>query len=413
MLFLYYSVTFACLFISLQDSVYASNIASRLARRTARHINGLAKDLNVALDVVLFSAQKQPQVQLTTHSQVVFCKPGTGSTSTGIPSASSTRTASSVASSSTGVAVSTPWKLVEEHSGSSFFDGWTFTNAPDVTTGGVVNYVDSGTASSNNLTQITSAGTAIMRVETTPVVTGNRQSIRITTNNVYNTGLWILDAVHIPSGCGTWPAFWTNGPNWPAGGEIDIVEGVGDSTNDQATLHTIEGCSLSSTSSSALGITGTTVTSTDCVSTGGGCGIRSDSTVSYGAAFNSNGGGVFTMTLNSSGIAVWFFERSAIPSDITAGTPLPGAWGTPFAWWSSPTCNISEFFGFQSTIFDTTLCGQLAGAVWSDSGSPGQAQSCATRTGVSDCVTFVQNNGAAMEEAYWEVNSVQIYQIPS
>lgn len=77
-------------------------------------------------------------------------------------------------------------------------------------------------------------------------------------------------------------------------GEIDIVEGVGDNTNDQATLHTLEGCSLASSSSSALDITGSVITSTDCVSTGGGCGIRSSSTVSYGAAFNGNGGGVFT-----------------------------------------------------------------------------------------------------------------------
>lgn len=35
-----------------------------------------------------------------------------------------------------------------------------------------------------------------------------------------------MDSVHMPTGCATWPAFWSNGPNWPAGGEIDIVEGV-------------------------------------------------------------------------------------------------------------------------------------------------------------------------------------------
>ena len=23
-------------------------------------------------------------------------------------------------------------------------------------------------------------------------------------------------------GCGTWPAFWLVGPNWPNGGEIDV-----------------------------------------------------------------------------------------------------------------------------------------------------------------------------------------------
>ncbi|KAJ3838788.1 concanavalin A-like lectin/glucanase domain-containing protein [Lentinula raphanica] len=429
-MFMYQFLFLVCLFFFPYESVSATNIASRFAQKTTRQVQRFTQDFNLAFGVVLASRDKlQPQVHLTTSSQTVFCKADSGATSSGNnstsspsspsdpgSSGSSTNTASAAGSSSTAVAVSTPYKLVEEHNGSAFFDGWTFTNAADVTTHvrkGLVDYVDQETASNNNLTQITSDGTVIMRVETTAIVTGNRQSIRITTNNAYDSGLWILDAVHMPTGCGTWPAFWTNGPNWPDGGEIDIVEGVGDNTNDQATLHTLEGCSLASSSSSALDITGSVITSTDCVSTGGGCGIRSSSTVSYGAAFNDNGGGVFTMTLNSSGIAVWFFERSKIPSDISAGTPLPSLWGTPFAWWASSSCNITEFFGLQSTIFDTTLCGDLAGSVWSDAGAPGQEQSCATRTGVSDCNTFVQNNGAALQEAYWEINSVKIYQIPS
>lgn len=89
-----------------------------------------------------------------------------------------------------------------------------------------------------------------MRVETTPQVANTRQSIRITSNSNYNGGLFIMDSVHMPTGCGTWPAcksdhypvlncqltfwlVWTNGPNWPAGGEIDIVEGINNYTNNQ------------------------------------------------------------------------------------------------------------------------------------------------------------------------------------
>jgi beta-glucanase (GH16 family) len=60
-----------------------------------------------------------------------------------------------------------------------------------------------------------------MKVDTTPVVSNNRKSIRIQTNNQYTGGLFVLDAVHMPSGCGTWPAFWTVGPaNWPANGYV-------------------------------------------------------------------------------------------------------------------------------------------------------------------------------------------------
>jgi hypothetical protein len=86
------------------------------------------------------------------------------------------------------------------------------------------------------------------------------------------------------------------GPNWPAGGEIDIVEGVNDYTNNQATLHTTAGCGLASSDSKALSISGTLVGGTDCSvssTSNQGCGIQATSNVTYGAGFNSNGGGVY------------------------------------------------------------------------------------------------------------------------
>ena len=38
----------------------------------------------------------------------------------------------------------------------------------------------------------------------------------------------------------------TAGPNWPYGGEIDILEGVHNNENNQVTWHTGPGCSLTS-----------------------------------------------------------------------------------------------------------------------------------------------------------------------
>jgi hypothetical protein len=59
---------------------------------------------------------------------------------------------------------------------------------------------------SSGILDVNSNGNAIMRVETTPTVPANRQSIRITTSTSYNNGaLFIMDAVHMPTGCGTWP----------------------------------------------------------------------------------------------------------------------------------------------------------------------------------------------------------------
>ncbi|OBZ79820.1 putative glycosidase C21B10.07 [Grifola frondosa] len=312
--------------------------------------------------------------------------------------------------------VSSPWKVAQSYQGSTFFDGWDFTNAADVTTDGIAQYIDQNTAQSANIIEINSAGNAVMRVETTPQVTGNRQSIRITTQYSYTGGLIILDAVHMPTGCGTWPAFWSNGPNWPVGGEIDMVEGVNDYTNNQATLHTDVGCTMPSSDPAALNITGTLIGTTDCsaADTGNaGCGIRASQTNSFGAAFNDINGGVYATLWDNAGISVFFFPRSAIPADITADAPQPSTWGQPMANFPASTCSPFKFFYNHTAIFDTTLCGVWAGAVWSAAGVPGQDQSCAQRTGVATCEDFVRSNGTAFSEAYWEVASVKIYQMSS
>ena len=62
-----------------------------------------------------------------------------------------------------------------------------------------------------------------------------------------------------------------------------------------------------------------------------------------------------------SGISVWFFPRSSIPSDITASTPVPDGWGKPLAHWPSTDCAPATFFKDHVQIFDTTLCGDWAG----------------------------------------------------
>jgi hypothetical protein len=90
------------------------------------------------------------------------------------------------------------------------------------------------------------------------------------------------------------------GPNWPDGGEIDIVEGVNDFTHNQATVHTNVGCTLPSSSSATLAISGNVVGGTDCaaLTTGNqGCGIRASTNNSFGVGFNANGGGVYASML--------------------------------------------------------------------------------------------------------------------
>ncbi|KAF9229529.1 glycoside hydrolase family 16 protein [Gyrodon lividus] len=396
----------------------ARNVFLSHAHKVAiKHSSSLARDLRVAFGGVLVA---QPG---SAPTQNVYCvSSGGGGVISGddgnssSPSGTSTGTSttSSARPASTSSVPSSPWKPIATYSGSTFFSGWSFYTGADPTNGNV-QYVDQGTAQNAGLLEINQAGNAVMRVETTPTVQNNRMSVRITTDQTFTQGLVIMDAVHMPTGCGTWPAFWTNGPNWPNNGEIDIVEGVNNYTSNQATIHTGVGCSITSSNSAALGISGTVVGGTDCSaaqSNNEGCGMRSPSVTSFGSGFNSVGGGVYAMYWeNNVGIKVWFFQRGSIPADITAGAPQPQNWTTPMAFWSnSSACNISTMFQDHSAIFDTTLCGDWAAGVWGGTGVPGQSVSCQQQTGFATCAQFVQASGASFSEAYWEVSSVKIYQ---
>ncbi|KZP32443.1 glycoside hydrolase family 16 protein [Athelia psychrophila] len=415
-----------------------SHALKRFHNAALKHSAGLARDLRVAFNGILApppheqkAIQKRDMFCEATNGQVPFAvnssSPSTSSiSSTSAKTSGSAQPTSAIPTSAGGSSTSTPsssasgaaptstsaWKLAESHQGANFFTGWSFFTGADPTAG-VVTYIDQPTAQSANLVEVNSAGNAVMRVETTPQVSSTRQSIRITTQSTWNQGLFLMDSVHIPTGCATWPAFWTNGPNWPAGGEIDIVEGINNYTNNQATIHTNPGCTLASASADVLGITGTVVGGTNCAaaeSGNQGCGMRSPQGNSFGAPFNANGGGVYAMLWDGAGISIFFFARGSVPADIDTGAPDPTGWGAPMANWPADNCNPSTFFYDHSAIFDTTLCGDWAGSGWTTTGLPGQSTSCAAETGYPTCEAFVAAEGAAFSEAYWEVASVKIYQ---
>lgn len=326
---------------------------------------------------------------------------------------------SSAAAAATTTASSTdynsPWSLDLEASGSTFFDSWDFWNYDDPTHG-TVDYQDAATSWAEGLVAINSQGNAIIAVDQTAAIgdtVRGRKSVRLHSTYTFNGGLIILDAVHMPTGCGTWPAFWANGPNWPAGGEIDILEGVNGFTQNQVSLHTGPGCTIPTDFGASSTLTTGNFDSYDCGSAATdnqGCGMRSTTANNYGADFNTNGGGVYAMKWDTTGISVFFFPREGIPADITAGQPLPSTWGTPQANFPSTTCDPYTFFTDNFAIFDTTFCGDWAGNIWQDSGYAGQSTSCAAQTGYSTCDSYVRNNGAAFVDAYWEVTSVKFYQ---
>ncbi|RMZ77100.1 hypothetical protein DV737_g4537, partial [Chaetothyriales sp. CBS 132003] len=258
---------------------------------------------------------------------------------------------------------STVYKLDTEYSGSSFFDGFTFFTDADPTNG-FVDYLSYSDAQSAGL--ISTGSSAIMRVDNT---------------TVYN-------------------------------GELDIIEGANDQDQDQSSAHTGDAsgtrqCRISNAGGSGelvedncnLFTTGPSNTTTNP----DGCGVSDTSSANYGAAFNSNGGGVYAMDWTSSSIKLYFFPRSSIPSDISYGWPTPSNWGTPYAVFGGDgLCNIDANFADMRIIFDITFCGDFGSDTWGNG--------CAAKTGVDQCYKYVPVNPSAFAETYWDVSYVKVYQ---
>jgi len=296
--------------------------------------------------------------------------------------------------------------LTNQFSGPEFFDQFLFSVDNDPTEG-YVNYVSQGQATSENLIQVQDSYVYIGADHLNIASGRGRNSVRISSTISWNEGLFIMDLLHMPSGCGTWPAWWMVGTSWPNNGEIDIIEGINNMTSDLTSLHTSEGCSMRSEAANSF--TGTweaanTGNSTDCYinapteSSNQGCGIYSAST-SFGVPFNENYGGVYAMEWTASYIRTFFFSRADIPADIAANSPNVSSWGQPYAFFALDEDCPASHFNNLSMVLDLTFCGEWAGAAFS-----------AQCPGLSSCETYVKNNPQNFTEAYWAISYIQVYQ---
>ncbi|KAI0354274.1 hypothetical protein OH77DRAFT_1426345 [Trametes cingulata] len=303
------------------------------------------------------------------------------------------------------------YNLVKNFSGTNFFNGWDFVDGFDNTTNGHVNYVPQANATADHLAFVNDAGHAIIRLDNTSFVPFNfkRNSVKIVTHDFFPIGsVFLFDALHLPFGCSVWPSFWTMGPNWPHGGEIDIMEGVNKMTNDQMTLHADSGC-VQAPNVQQLG----TTNGADCsagANSSIGCTVVETQPNSFGDGFNSHGGGVWAAQFDTSGIFIWFWNRSTIPADVSAnGNSVdPSTWGTPSGAWPASSCNVSQFFTPQQLVIDITLCGDFAG-------QPNiYQQTCGGPLGnstVDICyIDNVINNGTSdYANAFFEIQYVKVF----
>lgn len=303
--------------------------------------------------------------------------------------------------------------------GPDFFSGWNFYTDQDPTHG-TVEYVDYSTAVAEGLVDAT-AERVLMSADTTSSG-GPRRSVRIESKEVYNAGLFVITLDHIPTGCGTWPAFWLVGSDashpWPTWGEYDIIEGEHSVSHSTTSLHTTSGCDQSS----VAGVSwkwGTTKPGNNCdIHAPGqfenqGCG-QAGPEGSMGREFNGRGGGTFAAEWDPVGtrfffvggheprIRTWFWPAGTEPADVLGHRPAPETWGAPYSYFSlDPWRCPSSHFRDMRLIFDLTFCGDLAGSTF--------ASSCPAVAGRMECPEFVANHPQMFADAYWSVRALDVY----
>lgn len=302
-------------------------------------------------------------------------------------------------------AMAKQYHLVETWQGKNFLDYFNFYTGTDPTNG-FVTYLDQNSAERAGLVKLTDAGSVYLGVDHHTTLSSNgkgRDSVRIGSKMYYDKSLVIADIAHMPGSiCGTWPAFWSVGKQWPGDGEIDIIEGVNLQDHNEIVMHTAGTCSLTDT-----GMTGA-VNATGCGESLGtvGCVIEGDRG-SYGTSFNRQGGGVYAMEWTEQFLKIWFFPRHSIPASIAKGNPDVSQFGTPMAL-VEEGCDVANSFKEQSFVFDVTFCGDWAGGVFGESGCPMSGSDP-----FQSCVAYVAQNPSQFEQSYWEINSVKIYQTGS
>ncbi|KAG9258854.1 family 16 glycoside hydrolase, partial [Emericellopsis atlantica] len=298
------------------------------------------------------------------------------------------------------------YTLATSYVGESLLSGFNWFNGTDPSNGYVA-YQSRADAEAQSIVSLdTDTNVVRLGVDSTNVFGEDegRPSIRLESKEAFNHGLYIADFEHMPpSQCGLWPAFWTYGENWPAGGELDIIEGVNTAHNNIISAHTGPGCVLDPAGPSTTPAFSGEQRNDDCFvgDQNIGCGFNPpDSDLhTYGDSFNAVGGGVYAMQWDDEVIRVWHFARDEVPADIDAGNPDPSSWVLPQAVFGGSRCDVDGHFTDMSIVININFCGDYGDATW-DATCSDHAPTCSS---------YVANNPQAFANAYWDVKYIKAY----
>lgn len=276
----------------------------------------------------------------------------------------------------------TSYELDVEYSGETFADEWYFMEEHDPT-GGCVKFVGRDQAAAADLVGYDAHSREFYikaDSENMAFTCGGdgRQAVRMASKKTWRSGgLFTIDLSHMPSGCGTWPAFWLVASpcghkgrcSWPIQGEIDIIEGANLQTRVQTTLHAKAAdndCKMEPQCALYPNMTGAFHGHTNCdaaLDGNSGCGIFG-AEGTYGEPLNKRGGGVIVTQWLEHKISVWFFPHGEEPADLIANAPRPHTWPTPYAAFPLDANCAGTHFEDLQLVYDTTFCGGFAGQTY-------------------------------------------------
>lgn len=278
-------------------------------------------------------------------------------------------------------------------------------------------YVNLDEARQKNLTWVDEQGRFGMKADHWSKVERDagrgRDSVRIQSHERYFDSLLVLDLVHMPVGCGTWPAFWTIGTGeWPTGGEIDIIEGTNDQGNNQYTVHTTTSCKIPKKNNDDLSGNNEAYSgearALDC-SPVAGCSIDGGEAHTFGPGMNAAGGGfLLTRIKQTAGVSMWWFPRDkGIPQVLLDGKDEidEKELGQRIAHFpASDQCDLDKSLTEQQLIFNLAMCGG-----WCASRYPGAAQ-CQQKYPGKQWEDIIYDHPEEFNDAYWLINSLKVYQ---
>jgi hypothetical protein len=197
------------------------------------------------------------------------------------------------------------------------------------------------------------------------------------------------------------------GPNWPANGEIDILEAVNSDGNatfggprcqglyNISTLHT------PNNGSCQLCIDG----KCQPCNQGSGCSQKFSQNFTVGKDFNANGGGVYVCQLSSSKdkvIKIWFFQKNNLPDKLQVDNEEPIT-STDITAWSKTDGYVQfdpcpAYFNNLFITLNIAVCGDWPNQGYSNDMSDNQPT-----------VTAINDSEGISENAYFIVDYIKIY----